>query len=212
MARDEALRNAFREGKDVHRQTAARIFDIAPDSVSPEQRATAKTINFGVIYGMGAVNLGRSLGISTREASRFISSYFERYPGVQSFIEHTQEKARSELTVETLTGRRRPVPEIASADHRTRSFGERIAVNTPIQGTAADVMKLAMIAVDGVLRERGLRGRMILTVHDELLFDCPRDELDELLAVVVPAMEEAMALDVPLVVETGYGSNWSEAH
>jgi len=189
--------------RDIHKH---------PELGFREQRTAAKTINFGVIYGMGAVNLGRALGISTREAGRFINSYFERYPEVQEFIERTQEKAREELTVETLTGRRRPVPEIASADHRTRSFGERIAVNTPIQGTAADVMKLAMIAVDRALAEKGLRGRMILTVHDELLFDCPRAELDELLAVVVPAMEGAMELDVPLEVETGYGGNWSEAH
>jgi DNA polymerase-1 len=166
MARDEPLLLAFREDRDVHRATAALIFEVPPEEVTPEQRAQAKTINFGVIYGMGAVNLGRSLGISTQEASRFIEAYFERYPGVREFIEKTRERARERLYVETLIGRRRPVPEIGSADHRTRSFGERIAVNTPIQGTAADIMKLAMIAVHRALEEAGLRARMILTVHD----------------------------------------------
>jgi len=209
---DEALVAAFRDRRDVHRATAALVFDVTEDAVTAEQRAQAKTINFAVIYGMGAVNLGRSLGIPTREASRFIESYFEGIPGVRRYIDETRDRARTELVVETLAGRRRPIPEIASPDHRTRSFGERIAVNTPIQGTAADILKLAMIEVDGALGERGLEARMILTVHDELVFDCPEGEREELVALVTEAMEGAMDLDVPLVVESGAGANWSEAH
>ena len=159
MAQDEPLLAAFRDDLDVHRATAALVFGVPVEEVTAEQRSQAKTVNYAVIYGMGAVNLGRSLGISTRDASRWIDSYFDQYPGVRNFIDRTQEAAREELFVETLSGRRRPVPEIASPDHRTRAFGERIAVNTPIQGTAADIMKLAMIGVqDSCWTERGSMG------------------------------------------------------
>jgi DNA polymerase-1 len=212
MAQDAPLLEAFRNRVDVHRSTAGLIFDVPVDEVTDEQRAQAKTINFGVIYGMGAVNLGRSLGISTREASRFIDAYFGRYPGVREFIDRTQARARETLTVETLAGRRRPVPEIASADHRTRAFGERIAVNTPIQGTAADILKMAMLDVAKALKREKLRARMILTVHDELVFDCPEEEREDLVDAVKRAMEGAMELAVPLEVDAGWGANWSEAH
>jgi DNA polymerase-1 len=158
------------------------------------------------------VNLGRSLGIPTRDASRFIASYFDRHPGVREFVERTQEQARADLYVQTLAGRRRPIPEIASADHRTRSFGERVAVNTPIQGTAADVMKLAMIAIQKELDRAKLEGRMILTVHDELVFDCPDAERERLTQIAKSCMEGALPLSVPLKVETGFGKDWSEAH
>jgi DNA polymerase-1 len=212
MANDEALLAAFREDQDVHRATAGRIFDVPPDAVTPEQRAAAKTINYAVTYGMGAVNLGKSLGIPTKDASRFIRSYFERLPGVLAWIEATQRRAREERVVETLAGRRRPVPEIASPDPRTRSFGERIAVNTPIQGSAADILKRAMISVDERLRSAGLSARMILTVHDELVFDCPEREREEVVRVAVREMEGAADLSVPLRVDAGWGANWSEAH
>lgn len=212
MAQDEPLLRAFRENRDIHRATAALVFGIAEDDVTAEQRSQAKTVNFAVIYGMGAVNLGRSLGISTKEASRWIGNYFEQYPGVRAYIDETQERARDEMVVETLAGRRRPVPEIASPDHRTRSFGERVAVNTPIQGTAADIMKLAMIEVDGTLRERGLDAQMILTVHDELVFDCADGAREELVELVKDRMSGAMELSVPLDVDAGWGANWSEAH
>ena len=212
MARDEPLLEAFREDRDVHRATASLIFDVTQEKVTAEQRAQAKTINFAVIYGMGAVNLGRSLGIPTREASRWIEAYFDRYPGVRRFIDETQERAAADLYVETLAGRRRPVPEIASHDHRTRSFGERIAVNTPIQGTAADIMKLAMISVDERLRAGGLRAQMILTVHDELVFDCPEEEREDVVGLVRESMSGAMNLEVPLKVDAGWGGDWSEAH
>ncbi len=212
MAQDEPLLQAFREDADVHRVTASLVFEIDADRVTAEQRAQAKTINFAVIYGMGPVNLGRSLGITTKEASRFIEAYFARYSGVKRFIERTQDLARRELVVSTLAGRRRPVPEVASPDPRTRAFGERIAVNTPIQGTAADILKIAMIRVHDAILAKGLSARMILTVHDELVFDVPEDEQEELVRLAVEAMEGAMALSVPLKVDRGSGKNWSDAH
>jgi DNA polymerase-1 len=212
MAQDEPLLEAFREDVDVHRVTASLVFDVSVDRVTAEQRAQAKTINFGVIYGMGPVNLGRSLGISTKEAAQFIDAYFARYPGVRAFIDRSQEAARRELVVSTLAGRRRPIPEAASLDPRTRAFGERIAVNTPIQGTAADILKIAMIRAHDAIAAKRLRGRMILTVHDELVFDVPEEEREELTRLAVESMEGAMRLSVPLKVETGFGKHWSDAH
>lgn len=212
MSQDEGLVKAFRDDRDIHRATAGIIFDVDEADVTAEQRGQAKTINFAVLYGMGAVNLGRSLGIPTREASGFIENYFDRIPGVRRFIDETQEHARNELVVQTLAGRRRPIPEIASADHRTRAFGERIAVNTPVQGTAADIMKLAMISVDQGMTEASLRARMILTVHDELVFDCPESERDALIELVTERMSGAADLSVPLRVDSGGGANWAEAH
>ncbi|MAG63225.1 MAG: DNA polymerase I [Gemmatimonadota bacterium] len=212
MAQDDTLIQAFREGRDIHRATAALVFDVPEEEVTGEQRGRAKTINFGVLYGMGAGNLAGQLGIARKEAGGFIKAYFQRYPGVDAFIREARERARQDLFVETLSGRRRPVPEIASSDPRLRSFGERIAVNTPIQGTAADIMKIAMVRVATGIREAGLRSRILLTVHDELVFNVPRDEVDALCKVAIPAMEGAMELEVPLLVETGHGQNWSEAH
>lgn len=212
MARDEALVEAFRRGVDVHRATAARIFDVAEDAVTPEQRGTAKTINYAVTYGMGAVNLGKSLGIPTKDASGFIRNYFERLPGVQRWIDETQRRAREDLVVRTLAGRRRPIPEIASRDPRTRAFGERIAINTPIQGSAADILKRAMIRVDAELRAARLSARMILTVHDELVFDCPAAERERVVEIARRGMGGAAQLDVPLEVDCGWGANWAEAH
>lgn len=212
MAQDEPLLEAFRQDRDIHRATAAQVFDTPEADVTPAQRGQAKTINYAVLYGMGAVNLGKSLGIPTREASGFIDAYFRRYPGVAGFVDEMQEKARRDLYAETLLGRRRPVPEIASADHRTRAFGERIAVNTPVQGTAADIMKLAMIRAQEELDREGLEAALLLTVHDELLLECPAGERQAAAALVRARMEDAMELTVPLRVDVGWGADWSEAH
>jgi len=212
MAQDAPLLEAFRDDRDIHRATAALVFDVPEDAVTSEQRAQATTINFAVIYGMGAVNLGRSLGIPTREASRFIESYFDRYPGVAGFIERTREEARTEQVVETLAGRRRPVPEIASPDHRTRAFGERIAVNTPIQGTAADIIKLAMIEVAAWLDKGAAPARLIMQVHDELVLEVEQDAAATVMAELVRLMEGASSLRVPLKVDAATGANWDEAH
>jgi DNA polymerase-1 len=212
MAKDEPLLEAFRRDRDIHRATAAQVFDVAEADVTSEQRGQAKTINYAVLYGMGAVNLGKSLGIPTREASGFIEAYFRRYPGVAGFVDEMQGKARRDLYVETLLGRRRPIPEIASADHRTRAFGERIAVNTPIQGTAADIMKLAMIGAQAALDAEGLESALLLTVHDELVLECPEGEREAATGLVRERMERAMELTVPLKVDVGGGADWSEAH
>jgi DNA polymerase-1 len=212
LSGDRELIAAFREDADVHRRTAARILGVEQDDVSEEMRSQAKTVNFGIVYGMGARGLAQSLDIDVAEAKQFIDDYFASYPGVKRFIDDTIERARRDRAVSTLLGRVRQLPDINSSDGRARSFSERIAVNTPVQGTAADIIKLAMLDVDRTIRKRGLRARMILQVHDELLFDLPQEELDEMKKVVRRCMEGAMALDVPLKVDMGVGTNWLAAH
>jgi DNA polymerase-1 len=212
LSGDPALVEAFREGRDVHTGTAARIHGVGEDDVSSEMRSLAKTINYGVIYGMGARGLARQLGISVDEAKGFIEEYFDKYPGVRDFIDESIERARENGYAETLLGRKRPLPDIGSGDGRVRSFSERIAVNMPIQGTAADMIKIAMIDIDREIAKRGLAGRMILQVHDELVFEVPADESKEMTRIVRKLMESAIELDVPLVVDIRTGSNWLEAH
>jgi DNA polymerase-1 len=175
-------------------------------------RSRAKAINFGVIYGMGAVALGKQISVSTKEAKAFIDTYFTTYPGVRKFIDQTKEKARKNGYVETLLGRRRPLPDILSSNNRMRSFQERIAVNTPIQGTAADLIKLAMVRIDRQLQQEGLASMLLLQVHDELVLEVPGPELDRVRELVRRHMEEVWELKVPLVVEIHLGQNWAEAH
>lgn len=212
LAADEQLIATFREGGDVHRRTAALINGVAEDEVSAEMRSRAKAINFGVIYGMGARALARQIGVKMREASAFIDSYFRTYPGVKAFIERCHEEARRTGVTATLLGRRRLLPDILSDNNRIRSFQERIAVNTPIQGTAADLVKLAMLEVDRRLRADGSRALMLLQVHDELLLEVPEAELDHVTALVRDAMENVFELAVPLVVDVHVGRDWAEAH
>lgn len=212
LSRDPGFIEAFKEGKDIHVRTAARIFDVPEEAVSPEMRSRAKTINFGVIYGMGPRGLSRQLDIPVDEAKRFIDEYFERYPGVKSFIESAVAEGRRRRYAETLLGRRRFLPDIDSDDGMLRSFSERIAINTPIQGTAADMIKIAMIAIDADIISCGLRSRMILQVHDELVFDLVPEERDQLVEIVRTRMERALILDVPVRVDIGVGANWLEAH
>ena len=212
LSKDAGFAETFREGGDIHTRTASRVYGVTEKQVTPAMRASAKTINFGVIYGMGARGLSKQLDISLDEAKRFIDEYFEQYPGVQSYIERAVSEARAKKCAETLLGRRRLLPEIESDDNRARSFSERIAVNMPIQGTAADMIKLAMIEIDRDVLERGLRSRMILQVHDELVFDAVPAERERLEALVRERMESALALDVPVRVDIGFGENWLEAH
>jgi DNA polymerase-1 len=212
LSKDAGLVEAFREGSDIHTRTASRIYQVSENEVTGAMRASAKTINFGVIYGMGARGLASQLDISLEEAKRFIEEYFKRYPGVKSYIERAVLDARTKRYAETLLGRRRLLPEMDSEDRRVRSFSERIAVNTPIQGTAADMIKLAMIAIDREIRGAGLRSRMILQVHDELVFEAALEERERLEPLVRERMETAVALDVPVRVEIGFGANWLEAH
>ncbi|MCZ6766992.1 MAG: DNA polymerase I [bacterium] len=212
LSQDVEMVRAFEEGADVHRRTAARIMGVSPEDVTDEMRSRAKTVNFGVMYGMGARGLATQLGIDVKEAKEFIDEYFAKYPGVRRFIDETIAKARREKAVTTLLGRVRQLPDIDGRDGRVRSFSERTAVNTPIQGTAADIIKVAMIRIDTKLRERGLDAMMILQVHDELVFDVPRGELDEVRELVRTEMESAVPLSVCLKVDMGTGQNWLDAH
>ncbi len=205
---DDAFVLAFREGIDVHRQTAAVIFDVSLDEVSADQRARAKTINFATLYGQGAFSLGQQLGISRDEAESFIEAYFERFSGVRRFLDEQVELAREKGYVQTLTGRRRYIPELESRNWNVRQFGERVAQNTPIQGTAADLIKEAMIRIHHGIRDEGFKALLLVQVHDELVFEVPEGELEAVRDFVVREMEGAMELDVPLKVDVGVGTSW----
>ncbi|HSM61135.1 MAG TPA: DNA polymerase I [Longimicrobiales bacterium] len=207
---DEAFVTAFTRGIDVHRQTASVIFGVPVDDVTPAMRGQAKTVNFATLYGQGPFSLARQLGITREEARTFIDTYFERFAGVRAYLDGQIEKARELGYVETLMGRRRYVPELRSRNWNVRQFGERVAQNTPIQGTAADLIKRAMIDVQSALDAREAGARLLLQVHDELLLEVPEDELDDVRDLVVARMVSAMELSVPLVAEWGVGANWYE--
>jgi DNA polymerase-1 len=209
---DPGLVRAFAEGRDVHTATAATVFGVAPDGVTREMRSRAKAINFGLLYGMGPPRLARETGLSIPEARQFIERYFDSFPRVRGWIEGTKQTARDKGWVETISGRRRRFPEIRSDDARLRAFAENAAVNTPVQGSAADVIKKAMLVVEERLQRSGLAGRMLLQVHDELLFEAPERELEDTRELVRECMEHAWPLRVPLQVDFGHGANWLEAH
>jgi len=211
LSGDPAFVEAFEQGGDIHRQTAAIIFGVAQDQVTPDMRARAKTINFGTIYGQGAFALSRQLGIAQDDAKRFIEQYFTRFAGVRSWLDRTVAEAREKGYVETLFGRRRYIPELKDRNYNIRAFGERTATNSPLQGSAADLIKIAMIRIAGALKERGLASRMILQVHDELVVEVPRGEEEAATEVVKRHMEGAAELRVPLVVSVGMGMNWVDA-
>ncbi len=209
LSEDPVLTAAFVDGADIHRRTAAEIFDLDERDVTSKQRAAAKTINFGLIYGMGAHRLASELGISRAEATEYIERYFSRIAGVQPYFDRLIAGARENGWVETMFGRRRPIPELSSGRGGDAALGERLAVNTPIQGTAADLIKLAMLRVDRDLRAAGLRTRMLLQVHDELVFECPPDEVERARDLVRTAMEQVVSLRVPLLVELSAGPSWA---
>jgi len=208
---DRAMIDAFASGQDVHRATAAKVFNVSPDLVTLEMRIAAKRINFGLLYGMGAFSLARDLGVSTGEAKEFIEAYFAQFPGVRATLEGVVEGARQKGYVTTVFGRERPIPEIRASNGMVRANAERMAQNAPFQGSAADIVKRAMVVIDGALREAGLATRMLLQVHDELLFEVPDRELTQARARIVEAMESAAELKVPLKVDVGVGKNWLEA-
>lgn len=212
LSGDSGLREAFMNDVDIHARTASEIFRVAADMVTPEMRRVAKTVNFGVVYGMTPFGLSESLNITAESAKRYINGYFERHPGVKSYIEQTLQDASQRGFVATIFGRKRAVPELMSANSNTRAFGERLAVNSPIQGTAADIIKIAMINIWNCLGAEGFKTRIILQVHDELVFESPEDELNDVKKIIKEKMEGAAALSVPLKVEIGYGKNWAEAH
>ncbi len=211
LAGDEVMIEAFTEGIDIHTQTASRLFGLKPEQVGVQERSRAKTINFGVLYGMGAHRLSNELKIPFREAKSFIDDYFARFPSIREYIERQKEQARARGWVETILGRRRNLPEITSANRVIRENAERMALNTPIQGSAADLIKVAMIQVDKALTGRFPEARMILQVHDELVFDVPETQAEEVGQAVRELMENAVKLDVPVRVDLGVGHNWLEA-
>ena len=212
LSGDEHLVAGFAHGADVHRATAARIFHIEPEAVTAEERRRAKVANFGIIYGISAFGLSQRMGISRTEAKAFIEEYFRSYPGVKEYMDRVVAQAREKGYVETLFGRKRFLPDIASKNAVARGLAERNAINAPIQGSAADIIKLAMIAVSRRLAKEGLRSKMVLQVHDELVFDVVPDERDRIVEIVKQEMENVCTLSVPLITECNYGKNWREAH
>ena len=210
FSKDSLLVEAFRRGDDIHTLTASQVFGVPPLMVTPDHRRQAKVVNFGIVYGLSPFGLAQNLGIQQREARQFIDAYFEKYAGVRTFIDRILEEARQNQKVSTLFGRVRPIPDIHSKNPNLRGFAERTAVNTPLQGTAADLIKIAMLRIDEAIRDRQLRSRMTLQVHDELVFEVPEAELDIMKSLVKEVMENAHPLEVPLLVEVGTGPNWRD--
>lgn len=212
VSKDKSMMEAFIQNLDIHTSTAAKVFDVHYDEVTKEMRSKAKMVNFGIIYGISAFGLSERLGIPRKEAKEIIDEYFVKFPGIKDYMDHTVEEAKQNGFVKTILGRRRYVPDITSANQTVRGFAERNAINAPIQGAAADMIKLAMIKVQNKLKELNLKTILTLQVHDELLLDVPLDELEIVTKLVKEEMQHAMALDVPVVVEAGFGKNWLQAH
>jgi DNA polymerase-1 len=212
LSADAGLMSAFDKGEDVHRATAAEVFGVGLDQVDNDQRRSAKAINFGLIYGMSAFGLGRQLGIDRGQAQEYIDRYFQRYPGVRAFMDATREQVREQRYVETVFGRRLFLADISSSNHVRRQAAERAAINAPMQGTAADLIKLAMLAVDDWLREDDCGARMIMQVHDELVLEVPKSEVQRVSDAVVRLMSSVADLAVELKVDVGSGANWAQAH
>ena len=210
FSNDEHLIQAYREAEDIHTATAAQVFHLPFDEVTSTQRRNAKAVNFGIIYGISSFGLSQNLSISRKEAEEYIKRYFETYPSVKKFMEECVEKAKENGYAETLLGRRRPIPELKSSNFMQRSFGERVAMNAPIQGTAADIIKIAMIKVEQELVERKMKSQLILQVHDELLIEAAIDEVDQVKEIIKRQMEDAVTLEVPLMVDAHVGENWFE--
>jgi DNA polymerase-1 len=212
LAKDEAMIEAFKNGEDIHRATASKVFDVPLEEVTREQRSNAKTVNFGIVYGVSAFGLSQQTDMNRTEAKAAIDGYFRTYPGIKKYMDDQVAFAREHGYVETITGRRRYLRDIDSRNPVVRGHSERNAVNAPIQGSAADVIKLAMIAIDKAMVKADMKSKMLLQVHDELVFDAVQEELEELKALVIEHMEAAVSLAVPMVAEVGTGSNWLEAH
>jgi DNA polymerase-1 len=211
IAGDEAMQKAFTSGQDIHTATAAQVFHVNAEDVTPEMRRSAKAVNFGIVYGISAFSLSQDIGVSVVEAKAYMEAYFATFPGVRAYMTKIVENARETGYVETIFHRRRDLPEIKSSKFNLRSFGERVALNMPIQGTAADVMKLAMVSVWKRLKEEDLRASLVLQVHDELIVECPEEEAEKVAALLEEEMERVVTLSVPLTAEAHWGRNWLEA-
>jgi DNA polymerase I len=212
LSQDPSLLAAFTSGEDVHRRTAAEVFGVAPENLTSEQRRYAKVINFGLIYGMSAFGLASQLGVERSAAQQYMDRYFARYPGVANYMQRTRESAREKGYVETVFGRRLYMIDIRASNNQRRQAAERAAINAPMQGTAADLIKMAMIAVHAWLTQRSARSALIMQVHDELVLEVPDDELDLITGELPKLMTGVARLDVPLVVDVGVGANWDKAH
>ena len=208
---DEKLIQAYKEKADIHRITASQVFHTPFEEVTSLQRRNAKAVNFGIVYGISSFGLSRDLSISKKEAAQYIEDYFRTYPGIKAFLDESVKNAKDKGYAVTMFGRRRPVPELSSSNFMQRSFGERVAMNSPIQGTAADIMKIAMIGVERHLLEEGLKSRLVLQVHDELLVEAWKPELDTVKGILKEEMEQAAKLSVPLEIDMHTGTNWYEA-
>jgi DNA polymerase-1 len=212
MAGIEALKDAFAKDIDVHAVTASQMFGVPIEGMDPLLRRNAKMINYGIIYGIGAFGLAQRLGIDYEVAKRYIEAYFEQYPGIRDYMERAKQEARSKGYVTTLFGRLCATPEIQSGNPSRRGYAERAAINAPIQGSAADIMRRAMIRAEQALDRSNLGARMLLQVHDELVFEVPQDEIEPTAELISDVMSKAAHLDVPLVVDIGHGANWDAAH
>jgi len=212
MSRDELLLDAFRRDEDIHSRVAQEVFRVTSDLVSQEMRRTAKVINFGVVYGISGFGLAKELGVSPKEAQAYIDDYFARHTGVQAYIDRTLQFVRENGYVKTLLGRMRRIPEIHNPDSNVRQFGERTAINTPLQGTAADIIKMAMVNIYRRIRGERLTSRLIMQIHDELVFEVHETEIPAMEGIVRHEMEHVLELAVPLKVSLGTGRNWAQAH
>jgi DNA polymerase-1 len=212
LSKDKNLTNAFNKGLDVHSATAAEVFGVDLDDITQDQRRSAKAINFGLMYGMSAFGLTRQLDIPRAEAQKYLDTYFERYTGVKDYMANTKAQAKEDMFVETLMGRRLYLNEINAANGLRRQAAERAAINAPLQGSAADIIKKAMIDIDIFLNKEMPEVKMIMQVHDELIFETPKKNSEEVLSIIKNMMEKAVELDIPLIVEAAIGTNWNEAH
>ena len=208
---DEKLIRAYREAQDIHRITASQVFHTPFEEVTDLQRRNAKAVNFGIVYGISSFGLSEDLSITQKEAAQYIEQYFKTYPGIKIFLDDTVKHAKEMGYVVTLFGRRRPVPELSSSNFQQRAFGERVAMNAPIQGTAADIMKIAMVGVNRQLKEKHMKSRLVLQVHDELLIEAHLSELEQVKEILKEEMEQAASLEVPLEIDMHTGENWYEA-
>jgi DNA polymerase-1 len=202
---------AFADGEDIHRVTASQVFNIPPEDVTPLQRSRAKAVNFGIVYGISDYSLAQDINVTRAEAKRYIDSYLEKYSGVRRYMSEAVHEARRKGYASTLFGRRRYLPELESKNYNIRSFGERVALNMPVQGTAADIIKLAMVKVRARFRAEGLKAALLLQIHDELIAECPAEEAEKARSIMEAEMERVVSLRVPLVAEAHAGGSWYEA-
>ena len=212
LSKDEGLLEAFNQGEDIHAKTASEVFDVSLEEVTPDLRRNAKAINFGLIYGISAFGLVKQLGINRNLAAEYMGMYFEKYPGVKAYMESTKDFARDAGYIETLFGRRLYLRDINASNAIRRQASERVAINAPVQGSAADIMKIAMINAHSALKKSKLKAKLTLQVHDELIVDSPKGETEKVVKLLTKSMQDAVNLDVPLEVDIGIGNNWDQAH